>query len=492
VSVGLVASLGGAPPTVPSLRCVRADMVAAVHVSPRSPVWLHPPYKRRTGLYGWLADERTHTFVVRAADAPDARVAACRIKLSEEEAGSEPPSVHGGRGAAAAAAAPSGGAGGAAAAASERLNIQVSLSRANLLLRNTLRAPVLELDCTDIKAGVLVEAPGVTRCFAFQQSSLWSYNGLRRAWEPVIEPLQMLAHLDLNATPRARGGVQPGSWFKLTSTQGCVHVTLAHAALAAAAEAAAEWRSAGRVAGLAGLRRQLAGGEARLAPCVVTNTLEVAAHLQLDFGDHRCAEHSRRSASAAARCTERRSSPPACPHGRRCSHRRLLFSAARTPLSLCPHNNPQNPTKTHTKNRRESVMLPPGAQVHVVQPLPQPPSSHAPQKAASPPAVRLLADVIDARLPAGEAAAGDGAELLCELFARSKGVDVSWGMVTRCVSYHSSTSLNPHRSAAAAPSACRSAAGADPRRPPLTPPKNKPAGPCGRRAAGRRGGSASC
>ena len=102
-------------------------------------------------------------------------------------------------------------------------------------------------------------------------------------------------------------------------------------------------------------------------------------------------------------------------------------------------------------------MLPPGAQVHVVQPLPQPPSSHAPQKAASPPAVRLLADVIDARLPAGEAAAGDGAELLCELFARSKGVDVSWGMVTRCVSYHSSTSLNPHRSAAAASLGCAAA-----------------------------------
>jgi hypothetical protein len=90
-------------------------------------------------------------------------------------------------------------------------------------------------------------------------------------------------------------------------------------------------------------------------------------------------------------------------------------------------------------------MLPPGAQVHVVQPLPQPPSSHAPQKAASPPAVRLLADVLDARLPAGEAAGGDGAELLCELFARSKGVDVSWGMVTRCAAAFSSCLTSPQR-----------------------------------------------
>lgn len=96
---------------------------------------------------------------------------------------------------------------------------QVNIARANFLLRNALRVPVLELDATEIRAGVSTEAPGVMRCFAFLQTSVWSYNEARQAWEPVVEPLQTLAHLDVNSHARARGGVLPGTWIKLTSTQ---------------------------------------------------------------------------------------------------------------------------------------------------------------------------------------------------------------------------------------------------------------------------------
>lgn len=97
--------------------------------------------------------------------------------------------------------------------------LQIKVARANFLLRNTLRVPVLELDTTNIQAGTATEAAGVTRCFAILQSSIWSYNDMHQAWEPVVEPLQMLAHLDINNNAQARGGVMPGTWIKLTSTQ---------------------------------------------------------------------------------------------------------------------------------------------------------------------------------------------------------------------------------------------------------------------------------
>lgn len=48
--------------------------------------------------------------------------------------------------------------------------------------------------------------------------------------------------LDSNARDHSVAAVQPGSWLRLTSTQGCVHVTIAFAALRSLLAALNDWQ----------------------------------------------------------------------------------------------------------------------------------------------------------------------------------------------------------------------------------------------------------
>lgn len=85
---------------------------------------------------------------------------------------------------------------------------------------------------------------------------------------------------------------------------------------------------------------------------------------------------------------------------------------------------------------RETVMLPAKQQVNVVQPLPQPPSSHAIEQHPIPPPVRLFVDVLDATAATGSHKAGTSpTDLYTVLTVSSSAADlsqqVSWGMVTR-------------------------------------------------------------
>ncbi len=68
------------------------------------------------------------------------------------------------------------------------------------------------------------------RGFLFATASAWSYRPLVAAWEPVLEPWQVLVHLDQNARAHYSSGIAPGTWIRVTSTQGCVTAALSHAA----------------------------------------------------------------------------------------------------------------------------------------------------------------------------------------------------------------------------------------------------------------------
>jgi len=53
---------------VAQVRCVRAEMASRVELQPTSPSLTFYPYKQRPALGGWIADERSSTFVVVSHD----------------------------------------------------------------------------------------------------------------------------------------------------------------------------------------------------------------------------------------------------------------------------------------------------------------------------------------------------------------------------------------------------------------------------------------
>ena len=49
------------------------------------------------------------------------------------------------------------------------------------------------------------------RCFAYLTTSLWSYNQSLNVWEPIMEPWQLLLHMDTNPNPYSSAGIAPGT-----------------------------------------------------------------------------------------------------------------------------------------------------------------------------------------------------------------------------------------------------------------------------------------
>jgi hypothetical protein len=63
------------------------------------------------------------------------------------------------------------------------------------------------------------QTAGVSRGFVFLSACINTYHPDLSAWEPLLEPWQLLLHLDSSTHSRVCSGVSPGSWLRITSTQ---------------------------------------------------------------------------------------------------------------------------------------------------------------------------------------------------------------------------------------------------------------------------------
>jgi hypothetical protein len=227
----------------------------------------------------------------------------------------------------------------------------------------------------------------VRRCFAYLTTSLWSYHQSLEVWEPIMEPWQLLLHCDINPHSHNSAGIAPGSWLRLTSPQGCVHVTLAQAALNYCLDALTDWQASAADAAASGgggsdgsgrsgggappgsSKSGLAAADGLSVYTTFSNTLDTAAYLQLNYG----------------------------------------------------------------QGRKQVVVLPAHATTPITQPMPVPSTSHAPASWSQPPPVRLVIDILDGRLVSD--LAGTGAVLELAIKVREAGVTahaVLWCAVLWC------------------------------------------------------------
>lgn len=66
------------------VRCVRADLATRVDFQPNSPALIFYPYKQRAALAGWIADERSSTFVAVSHDGSPQVLEGYRLKEPEQ------------------------------------------------------------------------------------------------------------------------------------------------------------------------------------------------------------------------------------------------------------------------------------------------------------------------------------------------------------------------------------------------------------------------
>lgn len=137
-------------PPVPQVRCVRADSVTPVELKPNGANWILMPHKQRTAVAGWLVEERTATFSAVVHDGTPQRLEGFRLTADEDGDGVDDElfsdqALAGGGG---------GGDGeGPAAAPPKPMHVSVKVGQTNLLVRNLLRTPILELEMSEVKIG---------------------------------------------------------------------------------------------------------------------------------------------------------------------------------------------------------------------------------------------------------------------------------------------------------------------------------------------------
>ena len=137
------------------------------------PDLVHPPHKQRPALAGWLADERNSTFIAMPRGGtitpPTTAAAATRPSPAPPRGGrggsAHPPSERGSSGRLEAWRIKLGdesdevtqGGGGGGRSGARPLNFELKVGRTAMLLRNSLRTPLLQLEADDIKCGLCTQ-----------------------------------------------------------------------------------------------------------------------------------------------------------------------------------------------------------------------------------------------------------------------------------------------------------------------------------------------
>ena len=261
VAIGMAAATGHLPPSVNVMRCIRADAATSVTLSRDIPDWMSSPARQRVPLYAWITDERCGTFLSMSQGEMDGKISAAalmaavgaagvqkqapkleawRARLGDEEeedfhpnSSPQTPTLTPGDGERIGSPSKHDPSGGFVAADEGRRSfkassIELRCPKASLLLRNTQRTPIAEIGALDVRLGVGSQSQGVTRGFAFLTLSLCTYQPDMGAWEPLLEPWQLLVHLDQSKLSKMSKGVSPGTLIRATSTQSTVNMSLAY------------------------------------------------------------------------------------------------------------------------------------------------------------------------------------------------------------------------------------------------------------------------
>ncbi|MEW5298732.1 MAG: hypothetical protein WDW36_001820 [Sanguina aurantia] len=285
--------------------------------STHSPLGKLAPAWQRPNLRAWITDPRTCGFVVALNDSPTKPASGSAAAAAAAAAAAQRSSAvvyivradaarAGGKSAAGPAVRKSaggssvvGGSGGGGArdqqvaAVAPPLSMDLRVTRVSLLLRSNRSVPLMEVDAGEVTMNYVEKDVGIMKCIV----SMWSYNLLLAAWEPIVEPWQLLLQLDSNCQPGGSGsgkrtaGGGGGTSLRLTSTQDNVQVAVAYAALAALLEAAPDWIQADGSAPKGGdpqgkQRRELLVTESNTMTALVDNSLGMPAQMLLDWGDH--------------------------------------------------------------------------------------------------------------------------------------------------------------------------------------------------------------
>ncbi|KAK9819963.1 hypothetical protein WJX72_004515 [[Myrmecia] bisecta] len=266
VAIGCVATLGRNRPSRTIVRCVRADGVSRADITAMNPVWRLPSYKARKALAVMIADERLGTFMAYPVGSMPQPEDLWHLRLLDQDEAQGPSEQ--------------------AQQAGGGLNVVIKTGATSILVRDALRRPLLELELSAIEAGLRRLSSSAMQAYMGFTTSLWSYNATITAWEPVIEPWDLIVKADTNTTSSPAFGISPGTHITMKSTSETVYITLAYAAINSCLGAVVEWRALHGPQGGEAYKRQLAAADASAVHTLVENKLGVPAELELDFGDH--------------------------------------------------------------------------------------------------------------------------------------------------------------------------------------------------------------
>ncbi len=126
---------------------MRADAAAPVELQPNAPNWILMPHKQRAAVAGWLVDDRCSTFSVVVHDGTPQRLEG--FKLAEDGNDADGDGVDddievviNDDGTIAPPPPPP-----------KPMHLSVRIGQTNLLVRNLLRTPILEVEMKEVKIG---------------------------------------------------------------------------------------------------------------------------------------------------------------------------------------------------------------------------------------------------------------------------------------------------------------------------------------------------
>ncbi|GMH39652.1 hypothetical protein BSKO_07550 [Bryopsis sp. KO-2023] len=204
VAMGYIAAMGGAKLSLDSVRCVNLeavtqslDGIGRPHVEMK---------KNKRHIYGWVSDPKSRAFVISSqADAPPSGDM-WKLNLSDDKIARGGDDGQG------------------------QFELKVHSGPTSLQIRDLTRIPILEVETHNLaiaasNAGVLMTA------YMSFDTSLWSYNSMLKAWEPVMETANFIMHVNQNTSGTDLGGVPPGMNLRVTSSGDAIRLTLAYSAV---------------------------------------------------------------------------------------------------------------------------------------------------------------------------------------------------------------------------------------------------------------------